>query len=323
MDELVKITVLFDIKYGVNLELVYLEECKSSDYGSIPFVSRTERNNGVSAYVYRMIDIEPNPGHTLSVAGGGSVLSTFYQPIPYYSGRDLYYLIPRRKMNVTEMLYYAKCISINKYKYNYGRQANKTLKDILIPYKPNLNLISKLDAYKSEISNILKQKPLIINKIDLNTSKWESFLISDLFKIIGTKTTPKEELEEIGKGKYPYVTTQATNNGVDNFFNEYTEEGNVLTIDSAVIGYCSYQPLNFTASDHVEKLIPKFKMNKYHALFFVTIINMDQYRFNYGRKASQTRIKKISIKLPILDNGNPDLLFMENYIKSLPYSSSI
>lgn len=133
MNKLVKVSDLFNVIYGINLELVNLTQCKSTDKNSVPFVSRTENNNGVSAYVEIELDVEPNPGHTLSVAGGGSVLATFYQPFPYYSGRDLYVLVPKRKMSVIEMLFYAKCISANKYKYNYGRQANKTLKNILIP----------------------------------------------------------------------------------------------------------------------------------------------------------------------------------------------
>ncbi len=153
---------------------------------------------------------------------------------------------------------------------------------------------------------------------------YASFLFGkdDLFTITGSKTTSIIELEEYGYGKYPYVTTQATNNGVGGFYDFSTEKGNVLTVDSAVLGYCSYQPLDFSASDHVEKLIPKFEMNKYIAMFFVTILNLEQYRYNYGRKASQTRMKQISIKLPS-KNGKPDFEFMENYIKSLNYSKSL
>ncbi|MEY4905114.1 MAG: hypothetical protein RLZZ292_2929, partial [Bacteroidota bacterium] len=133
MNNLVKIADLFEIKYGVNFELINLTQCKSTQYNAIPFVSRTEKNNGVSAFVEKRIEFDINPAHTLSVAGGGSILSTFYQPKPYYSGRDLYVLIPRQKMSVVEMLFYATCIAKNKYKYSYGRQANKTLKDILVP----------------------------------------------------------------------------------------------------------------------------------------------------------------------------------------------
>ncbi len=128
--------------------------------------------------------------------------------------------------------------------------------------------------------------------------------------------------EEYGKGLYPYVTTQATNNGVGGFYDFCTEKGNILTVDSAVFGYCSYQAFDFSASDHVEKLIPKFDMNKYNAMFLVTILNLEHYRYNYGRKCSQTRMKTVKIKLPT-KNNEPDWEFMENFIKSLPYSSSI
>lgn len=167
----------------------------------------------------------------------------------------------------------------------------------------------KLDSYSNE-------------NITLNTENWESFEINVLFNITGSKTTQLIDLIEFGIGKFPYVTTQATNNGVDGFFDFYTEEGNILTVDSAVLGYCAYQPFDFSASDHVEKLIPKFKMNKFIALFLVTIMNLERYRYNYGRKCSQARMNKISIKLPSKDQ-KPDFNFMEVYIKSLPYSGSI
>lgn len=322
MNNLVKVSDLFNVIYGINLELVNLTQCKSTDKNAVPFVSRTENNNGVSAYVEMELDVEPNPAHTLSVAGGGSVLSTFYQAFPYYSGRDLYVLVSKRKMSVIEMLFYAKCIGANKYKYNYGRQANKTLKNILIPSQIPEELKNKLIAYHQELEKSISQKSLIDKKSKLEIDKWKNFELSELFKIQGSKTTPLLELEEYGHGKYPFITTQATNNGVEGFFDFYTEDGNILTTDSAVLGYCSYQSLPFSASDHVEKLIPKFKMNKYVAMFLTTILNLEQYRYNYGRKCSQDRMKKISIKLPA-KNGEPDFEYMENYIKSLSYSSSL
>jgi len=319
--ELVPVHKLFLVKYGVNLELVHLEQCLKDDENSINFVSRTENNNGVSAFVLKSDDLTPNPKHTISVAGGGSVLSSFYQEEEYYSGRDIYYLKPITNLSKLEMLFYAFCLTKNKYKYNYGRQANKTLKDILVPSKMPKSF-EKLDIYKL---NTLNRKSALISKIELNQNNWGWFSLSDprLFKISGTKTTPLLELEEFGKGEKPFVTTQASNNGIASFFDFSTETGNVLTVDSAVIGYCSYQPLDFSASDHVEKLTPTFKLNKYIALFIATIINKEQYRYNYGRKASQTRLKRANIKLPIKQDGQPDFEFMENYIKTLPYSSTI
>lgn len=143
------------------------------------------------------------------------------------------------------------------------------------------------------------------------------FKIKDLFLVSGTKTTSLEDLNEKGKGRYPYVTTQSSNNGVAGFYDYYTEEGNVLTVDSAVAGYCSYREEKFSASDHVEKLTPLFKMNKFIGLYFATVINANQYRFSYGRKANQKKISELEIELPIKIDGTPNYDFMENYIKSL------
>ena len=321
MDSLLKVSNLFEIKYGVNLELIRMEVCNNKEQEAIPFVARTEKNNGIVAFVRRISYQNTNMGHTLSLAASGSVMSVFYQPKPYYSGRDLYVLIPKKEMSVIEMLFYATCISKNKFRYNYGRQANKTLKDILIPKRMPVSLKQKMSSFlKRELNR--DTKPISTNQIKIKSIKWKSFKICDLFEIEGTKTTSISELEEYGIGKYPYVTTQATNNGTKEFYDYYTEESNVLTVDSAVLGYCSYQPFNFSASDHVEKMIPKFEMNKYIALFLVKIMNLEQYRYNYGRKCSQSRIKKISVKLP--NNSNkPDFQYMENFIKSLAYSSSI
>ncbi len=318
MPKVVPLKELFEPIYGINLELVHLEKCNKKDPESIRFVSRIEHNNGISAYVKRISNINPNPAHTISVAVSGSVLSSFYQDKEYYSGRDLYYLKPKRKMSKEEMIFYAHCIKANKYKYNYGRAANKTLKDILLP----LEMPDDFKNITLDKIAIPSYKKLLQKELDLNTRNWESFELKALFKITGSKTTPLSELEDYGKGKYPYLTTQATNNGVEGFYDYYTEERNVLTVDSAVLGYCSYQPLEFSASDHVEKLIPKFIMNKYVALFISKIINTEQSRYNYGRKCSQERMRKSHIKLPS-KNGVPDFEFMESYIKSLPYSSSI
>lgn len=314
--KLVKISDLFEVKNGNGFELINMREIDRTFDSGINFVSRTEKSNGISAYVKKE-EIEPFSPETITVAVGGSVLSTFLQTQPYYTGFHIQVLIPKNKMTELEMLFYVFCIRKNKYRYNYGRQANKTLKDILIPEKipkewQGLN-IEKLKP---------NSKPIIKKKINLETNNWRYFDLVDLFKITGSKTTPIIELEEYGKGKHPFVTTQATNNGIDGFYDYFTEEGNILTVDSAVLGYCAYQPLSFSASDHVEKLIPKFELNKYRAMFLTTLLNKEQYRYNYGRKCSQDRMKQRSIKLPS-KNNKPDWQFMEDYIKSLSYSSNL
>ena len=189
-EHLAKVSDVFDVSYGINLELVGLNECKKTDERAIPFVSRIEGNNGVSAYVEKDPEITPNPAHTLSVAAGGSVLSTFYQPVPYYSGRDLYVLAPKKETTPIEMLFFAKCISTNRYKYNYGRQANKTLADLLIPSGIPSSLESSLESLFEEMLNRLSNKAFTDNDLHLDVENWEDFHLTQLFQMKGSKTTP-------------------------------------------------------------------------------------------------------------------------------------
>ena len=154
-------------------------------------------------------------------------------------------------------------------------------------------------------------------------SEWGNFALPDLFRVSGTKTTPLETLRAIGPGPHPYVTTQATNNGVEGHFARFTETGGVITVDSAVVGFSSYQADNFSASDHVEKLTPKFPLNAHLAMFLTASLNANRFRYSYGRKASQARLRQMTIKLPALANGKPDFALMERHVRTLPFSSAI
>lgn len=124
---------VFEVKYGHSLELNRLQLLPKSE-GGVPFVSRVMGNNGISAYVAPIDGLPPIPGGVLSCAlGGNGVLSTFLQENPFYSGRDSAYLVPKVQLTTEELLYYCSCIWQNRFRFSYGRQANRTLKDLLIP----------------------------------------------------------------------------------------------------------------------------------------------------------------------------------------------
>ncbi|TXJ36302.1 restriction endonuclease subunit S [Brachyspira aalborgi] len=152
----------------------------------------------------------------------------------------------------------------------------------------------------------------------INTSGWKEFKLNELFKISGSKTTPKKELEKCGVGNYPYITTQAVYNGIAGYYSKWTEKGKCLTVDSAVLGTCFYQEKDFSASDHVEILRPNFAINKEIGLFLSIIINRIGFinGYAYDKKRSQTALKNESIFLPVDKNGNPDWEYMENTIKA-------
>ncbi|WP_199748765.1 restriction endonuclease subunit S [Brachyspira aalborgi] len=152
----------------------------------------------------------------------------------------------------------------------------------------------------------------------IDTSGWKEFKLNKLFKISGSKTTPKKELEKCGVGNYPYITTQAVYNGIAGYYSKWTEKGKCLTVDSAVLGTCFYQEKDFSASDHVEILRPNFAINKEIGLFLSIIINRIGFinGYAYDKKRSQTALKNESIFLPVDKSDNPDWEYMENTIKS-------
>lgn len=125
----VPVSDLFEVSYGTSLELNALEERE----GGVPFISRTAQNNGVSAYIAPLVGVEPLPGGVLTVALSGSPLVTFLQETPFYTGYHVAVLSARTPMSRDVLLYYATCLQANRYRFNYGRQANRSLPSLLVP----------------------------------------------------------------------------------------------------------------------------------------------------------------------------------------------
>ena len=123
---------LFDVQYGINMELNACKETTADDPEGIAFVARTAENNGVSAYVKPMWGKIPQKAGTITCAGGGSVLSTFVQERDFYSGRDLYLLHTKEPLSLQTKLFLVTVISKNQYRYSYGRQANITMPSLLL-----------------------------------------------------------------------------------------------------------------------------------------------------------------------------------------------
>jgi len=75
----------------------------------------------------------------------------------------------------------------------------------------------------------------------------------------------------------------------------------------------------------VKLLKDKYKKynNQYVLLFIATLLQNISIRYNYGRQVRLKRLEKETIALPINQNGNIDWQFMEDYIKTLPYSINL
>jgi predicted RNA methylase len=158
----------------------------------------------------------------------------------------------------------------------------------------------------------------------LDKQTWKKFRLGDLFDVLPGKRLIKGDMTG---GALNFIGSIDTNNGVT----EHIEmpalfQGNTITVNyNGSVGESFYQKDPYWASDDVKTLIPKggWTLNKYTALFICTVIKQERYRFNYGRKWITQKIESAEIILPTTSAGNPDWTYMENYIRSLPYSDMI
>ena len=104
-----KVSDIFDVRYGHNLEEIRCT--RTDDQKGVLFVSRSGRNNGVTSRVLAIPERQPGEAGLLTVACGGTVMSTFVQTEPFYTGRDVYILTPKDPtMSLEERLWWAACL---------------------------------------------------------------------------------------------------------------------------------------------------------------------------------------------------------------------
>lgn len=161
--------------------------------------------------------------------------------------------------------------------------------------------------------------PLTSNVLELSNHKWEWINLTDLFDYRkGKRLTKADSID----GEVPLVTAGESNQGVNRFVdNDMDIFSNSITID--MFGFSAYRGYGFCCDDNILVLTPKNSMSKYAMMFIVSLINQDQYKYAYGRQYRQKTLLKHKIKLPVDLNGNPDWQFMEDYIKTLPYSANL
>lgn len=310
-----KVNDLFILHPGNSFELINTEISNTS---GINFISRTAVSNGVIAQVVLDPQVEPYPAGFITVALGGSVLSSFVQSKPFYTAFHIKVLEPKQSMTLQEKMYYCACIQANAYRYNYGRQANRTLKNIELP-----DIVPEW-VEKSKIMSITTAtKPRNLSAMSIST--WQSFQLKNLFRFEDCKCSVARELSD-GDDCY-YIGAKKNDNGIMRrvlFDESLMTKGNCIVFicdGQGSVGYANYMDRDFIGSRTLTVGYNE-KLNKYNALFLVSVLDLEQQKYSFGRKYRR-KLKDTFIKLPATDLGSPDWEFMEMYIKALPYSDRI
>ncbi len=159
----------------------------------------------------------------------------------------------------------------------------------------------------------------------IDTSHWKFFNLSGdngIFKIEPCKCNNAGELLEQGDD-IEYIGAKKEDNGVMNLvkYNELlVTKGNCIIFicdGQGSVGYTNYIDHDFIGSTTLSAGYNS-NLNEKNGLFLVTVLDLERYRYSFGRKY-RPNLSKVKIKLPATVAGEPDWEYMEKYIESLNY----
>jgi hypothetical protein len=128
----------------------------------------------------------------------------------------------------------------------------------------------------------------------LAIKQWRKFKISELFDLKKGKRLTRAQMIP---GTVPFIGAIDNSNGVTAFVAQAAlHPGNTITVNyNGGVAETFYQPVPYRCSDDVNVLYPKFQLDSAIALFIATIIRLEKYRFNYGRKWHLERMAEAEI----------------------------
>lgn len=274
-------------------------------------------SQGIDNGCYGFFDITAkyNPP-IITVPSTGSIGEAFVQLIPCCVNDDCLVLIPRKKYT-NEFLFYATAkVRTWKWRFNYGRKITPNRLGKLELKNPS-EFVTSLDFKK--LKNQITPKKRIVSHIDYEEEKKE-FLLSEIFEI---NTGTYHSTANLKKGKIPLISCSENDNGIAGFYDIPLKNTYVNTITVAYDGRpltAKYHNYRFAAYDNVGVLVPRLEFRNSTLLFITILLNIERWRYSYGRKCYCQKIQKLVIKLPVKNNLiNED--YIEKTVKNTTYWS--
>ena len=159
--------------------------------------------------------------------------------------------------------------------------------------------------------------------MNLNVDSWKEFRLGDLFsEMHKAEAHVKGELECYDvplDNTIRFVSRTEMNNGCDCYVLNNSlsgiEKANAIAIGDTT-ATCFYQGEDFVCGDHMVICRADW-INLHTALFIISILKQEKYKYSYGRAFKMELISNTMLKLPTAADNTPDWDYMESYIKSL------
>lgn len=317
-----KLSSIFNISYGTKLD-----KNKTVEQNDKPilFVSRTSKNHGIDIICNEQVGVIANNPMTISVPlGGEGRLTANVQFAKYYNGQNVAILSPKNsKMSLNKRIYYSLIIKRNQFKYSaFGREANSTLGDLMVPSEEEIPLFVNNDYSIDTSSKFTSQKCV--------AKSFKKKYLLELFDVLSGNSISEEDARKCMPGDISFVSSGRFNNGVKaqislvGFEATIYPSGCLTLAKNGSVGVCFYQENKVVTTSDV--LVLKFKnrnLNKYEGLYFKVLIEKHIFRFNYGRKINKERFSEMQIETPYNDNEEIDFDYINHYIKSIQFSDLI
>lgn len=136
--EMIPLASLFDLKNGIASTGIERLAYKKND-NWIPYIRPSYRQStSIDAYVNRNMfgkgEVYPKGTLYVSTDGQGSHTFSYVSVCDFVPNSNVTVLIPKREMTLKERLFYAMCITHNRFKFSYGRKPKgQKLAEILLP----------------------------------------------------------------------------------------------------------------------------------------------------------------------------------------------
>lgn len=332
------------------------------------YVGAKKNDNGVMIHCARDNSLISKGNCIIFICNGqGSVGYANYMDVDFIGTTDIVAGY-NKNLNKYNGVFIATVFCKERPKYSFGRKWKTHLKSTVakLPTKMNSDGTYYIDTthkysekgyvpdwqYMEDYIKSLRYKPLTTSnkptdKLVLDIDNYHEFefgkLISRIYK---AKAINKDDLDEAETldDSIRYITRTAEDNGCEmraslsDVEKKKIEKPNAITIGDTT-ATCFYQNEHFITGDHMIVVRADW-LNQYTALYVLTFLNNEQFKYSYGRAYLMDRVKETIVKLPykkdksgqpMIDETHkfdedgyiPDWEYMENYMKSLAYGDRI
>jgi len=277
--------------------------------GETLLISSQAEDNGCYGFFDVQVNYQPP---FITVPSTGSIGEAFVQTRPCCVDDNCLVLIPKNRYKIEYLFYIASIIRQHKWRFMYGRQ--------ITPERLGRIDVLSLEQFKTKINftdlrNLLTPKKQKTKEINLKYNK-KDFFLSDLFHI---NSGEYHSINDLREGKVPLISCSDLDNGIAGFYDipDNKTDKNCITVayDGKPLT-AKFHNYKFSAYDNVGVLTPIEEMRKTTLLFITILLNIERWRYGYGRKCYKQKLENLKIKLPVNKNEKIDEEIIEKIMKN-------